>query len=153
NRAIRRIAPPTPPTISFTNAVVPVWRGTSNFGSNMYVTIYGSNLASVTQAWDNAFTGSNAPTTLGGVSVTVNNIPAFIQYVSPGQININTPDDSTTGPVNIVVRNEIGFSNTGTANRVALSPTLLSVPGFSAGSSYYAVAQTTDFSSYIGPPS
>jgi uncharacterized protein (TIGR03437 family) len=151
NRSVRKIAPPTPPTISFTNAVIPVWRGTSDFGSNMYVTIYGSNLSTVTQTWDNAFSGSNAPTTLGGVSVTVNNIPAFIQYVSPTQVNINTPDDATTGPVNIVVKNQIGFSNTGTATRVAISPTLLSVPTFTAGSKYYVVAQTPDFTSYIGP--
>src|ERR1019366_455781 len=152
NREIRKIAPPSPPTISFTNAVVPVWRGSAAFGSNMYVTIYGSNLATVSQAWDNSFTGSQAPTSLGGVSVTVNNLPAFIQYVSPGQINIDTPDDPTTGPVNIVVKNSIGFSNTGKATRVALSPTLLSVPNFTAGTSFYVVAQTPDFSSYIGPP-
>ena len=152
NREIRKIAPPSPPTISFTNAVVPVWRGSAAFGSNMYVTIYGSNLATVSQAWDNSFTGSQAPTSLGGVSVTVNNLPAFFQYVGPGQINIDTPDDPTTGPVNIVVKNSIGFSNTGTATRVALSPTLLSVPNFTAGTSFYVVAQTPDFSSYIGPP-
>jgi uncharacterized protein (TIGR03437 family) len=151
NRSIRKIAPPTPPSISFTNAVVPVWRGTTDFGSNMYVTIYGSNLSSVTQAWSDSFTNGTAPTTLGGVSVMVNNVPAFIQYVSPTQININTPDDTTTGTVNIVVKNEIGFSNTGTANRVRLSPTLLSVPNFSAGNKFYVVALSGDFLFYIGP--
>jgi uncharacterized protein (TIGR03437 family) len=151
NRQIRKIAPATPPSISFTDAVVPVWRGTSSFGSNMYVTLYGSNLASVTQAWDQSFTGANAPTSLGGVTVTVNNIPAFIQYVSPTQININTPDDTATGPMNIVVKNEIGLSNTGVATRARLSPTLLSVPNFTVGSKFYVVAQTPNFSSFIGP--
>ena len=151
NRSVRKIAPPTPPTISSTNAVIPVWRGATNFGSNMYVTIYGSNLATVSQSWQSSFTGANAPTTLGGVSVTVNNIPAYIQYVSPTQININTPDDTATGLVNIVVQNQFGFSNIGTATRVALSPTLLSAPTFVAGSTYYVVAQTPDFSSFIGP--
>ncbi|HXJ38793.1 MAG TPA: hypothetical protein VNH18_05915, partial [Bryobacteraceae bacterium] len=33
-----------------------------------------------------------------------------------------------------------------------LSPTLLSVPNFSAGTNYYVVAQTPSFSSFIGPP-
>lgn len=152
NRAVRKIAPPTPPTISSSNALIPVWQGNAAFGSNMYVTIYGSNLSAVTQDWSTAFTGSTGPTSLGGVSVTVNGLPAFIQYVSPGQININTPDDPTTGLVNVIVTNGIGVSNTGTATRAALSPTLLSVPTFSAGSRSYVVAQTADFSSYIGPP-
>jgi len=140
-----------PPAISSTNAVIPVWRGNSAFGSNMYVSIYGSNLASVTQSWTNSFSGSTAPTSLGGVSVTVNNILAFIQYVSPTQINIATPDDTATGSVNVVVKNDAGSSNTGTATRARLSPTLLSDPQFSAGSTYYVVAQTPDFSKFVGP--
>lgn len=139
------------PSISSSNAVIPVWRGNAAFSSNMYVSIYGSNLSTVTQSWDNAFTGSTAPTTLGGVSVTVNNIPAFIQYVSPGQINIDAPQDSATGPVNIVVQNGAGASNTGTATRALVSPTLLTTPQFTAGSSNYVVAQTPDFSTFIGP--
>ena len=152
NRQIRKIIPATPPSISFTSALVPVWGGNAAFGSNMYVTIYGSNLATVAQSWENSFTGGTAPTSLGGVSVTVNNKPAFIQYVGPGQVNINTPDDTATGPVNIVLTNGVGISNTGTATRARLSPTLLSVPGFSAGTKLYVVAQTPAFDSFIGPP-
>jgi uncharacterized protein (TIGR03437 family) len=151
NDRIRKIAPATPPTISFTDATIPVFLGKTSFGSNMYVTLYGSNLATTTQAWDNAFTGANAPTSLGGVSVTVNNKPAFMEYVSPSQININTPEDTATGPVNIQVRNDIGLSNIGTATRARLSPALLSAPNFSAGGKNYVVAQTPNFSSFIGP--
>jgi uncharacterized protein (TIGR03437 family) len=151
NRQIRKLIPIAPPTISFTNAVVPVWGGASKFASNMYVTIYGSNLSTISQAWDASFVGGKAPTSMGGVSVTVNGLPAFIQYVSPGQVNINTPDDVATGPVNIVLTNAVGVSNTGTATRTTLSPTLLSVPTFSAGSKLYVVAQTPDFASYVGP--
>jgi uncharacterized protein (TIGR03437 family) len=152
NRQIRKLIPLAPPSISFTNAVVPVWGGSTNFGSNMYVTIYGSNLSTITQDWGSSFINGKAPTSMGGVNVTVNGIPAFIQYVSPGQVNINTPDDSATGPVNIVLTNTVGVSNTGTANRAALSPTLLSTPSFSSGNKTYVVAQSSDFSSYIGPP-
>jgi uncharacterized protein (TIGR03437 family) len=151
NDRIRKIVPATPPTISFTDATIPVFLGKTSFGSNMYVTLYGSNLATTTQAWDNAFTGANAPTSLGGVSVTVNNKPAFMEYVSPSQININTPEDTATGPVNIQVRNDIGLSNIGTATRARLSPALLSAPNFSAGGKNYVVAQTPNFSSFIGP--
>lgn len=139
------------PAISSSGTLTPVWRGSSNFSSNMFVSIYGSNLATTTQSWNNAFTGSNAPTNLGGVSVTVNNIPAYIQYVSPTQINIDAPDDTATGPVNVVVTNSAGASNAGTATRAEVSPTLLSTPQFSSGSNYYVVAQTPDFSTFIGP--
>jgi uncharacterized protein (TIGR03437 family) len=43
------------------------------------------------------------PTQLDGVSVTVNGKPAFVEYISPTQINILTPLDSTTGEVQILV--------------------------------------------------
>jgi uncharacterized protein (TIGR03437 family) len=139
------------PAISSTNAAIPVWNGATNFSANMFASIYGSNLSTVTTAWDNAFDGSNAPTTLGGVKVLVNNIPAFVQYVSPTQININVPADSATGLVNVVVQNSAGSSNTGTATRSRLSPTFLSDPRFASGSKTYVVAQTPDFKSFIGP--
>lgn len=141
----------TVPNISSTNTLTPVWQGGSGFSSNMFASIYGSNLATTKQDWSNSFTGGTAPTSLAGVTVTVNGIPAFIQYVSPAQINIDAPDDGTTGPVNIVVMNGAGTSNTGTATRAALSPTLLSQSDFRAGSTNYVVAQTPDFSTYIGP--
>jgi uncharacterized protein (TIGR03437 family) len=152
NREIRKIAPVAPPTISFTNATVPVFLGQTSFNSNMYVTLYGSNLATTSRAWTpDDFVNGKAPTTLDGVSVTVNNIPAFVEYVSPSQININTPEDSSTGPVVIQVKNGIGTSNAGTATRARLSPTLQSVTQFSAAGKSYVVAQTPDFRSFIGP--
>jgi uncharacterized protein (TIGR03437 family) len=40
---------------------------------------------------------------LGGTSVTVNNKPAYMWYVSPTQINVQAPDDTTLGPVPVDV--------------------------------------------------
>jgi len=152
NRKIRKITPPAVPSISFTQATIPVFEGKTSFGSNMYVTLYGSNLATTSRAWaPSDFMGSNAPTVLDGVSVTVNNKPAFIEYVSPGQININTPEDTATGVVNIQVKNAVGMSNVGTATRNRLSPSLQSVPQFSANGKLYVVAQKPDYTSFIGP--
>jgi uncharacterized protein (TIGR03437 family) len=37
------------------------------------------------------------------VTVTVNGKPAYLWYVSPSQINMETPDDTATGPVTVVV--------------------------------------------------
>jgi uncharacterized protein (TIGR03437 family) len=139
------------PSISSNNSAVPVWSGNSNISSNMFAAIYGSNLASAMQSWDNAFNGSQAPTSLGGVSVTVNGIPAFVQYISPTQININAPDDTATGPVAIIVHNAVGTSNSGQSVRSRLSPTFLSDPRFVSGSKSYVVAETPDFAKFIGP--
>jgi uncharacterized protein (TIGR03437 family) len=153
DKKIRKVSVPSGPTLSSDNTAVPSFLGKADFGSNMYIELYGSNLSTTTRTWAAAdFNGSNAPTSLDGVSVTVNNKPAFVYYVSPGQININTPEDTATGPVLIQVHNALGFSNTGTANRARLSPTLQSVPQFSVGGKQYVVAQTPDFRSFIGRP-
>ena len=57
----------------------------------MYVELYGSNLSTTTRTWAGSdFNGPNAPTTLDGVSVKVNGKTAFVYYISPSQININT---------------------------------------------------------------
>ncbi len=63
------------------------------------------------------FTGPNAPTSLDGISVTVNGKPAFVNYVGPGQINVDAPDDTATGLVPIQVKTPLGLSNIVMANR------------------------------------
>ena len=40
--------------------------------------------------------------------MTVNGKPAYLYYASPGQVNIQTPDDTATGSVNVVVTNSNG---------------------------------------------
>lgn len=84
--------------------------------------------------------------------MTVNGKPAFVYYISPTQINVNTPEDSATGLVQIQVTNSLGASNTGTVTRARLSPTLHSVPQFAVGGKQYVVALTPDFRSFIGRP-
>ncbi|HVY93905.1 MAG TPA: IPT/TIG domain-containing protein, partial [Bryobacteraceae bacterium] len=53
-----------------------------------FVAIYGTNLAGSTLAAP----APNYPTALGDVQVTVNDIPAAIQYISSGQLNIIWPN-------------------------------------------------------------
>jgi uncharacterized protein (TIGR03437 family) len=50
------------------------------------------------------------PTTLGGTSVTINNKPAYPWFVSPFQINLQAPDDTATGVVNVVVTTPTGVA-------------------------------------------
>src|SRR5579863_2888079 len=78
-----------------------------------FVTIYGVNLASGIFNWS-----GNFPLTLGGTSVQINGKPAYLVYVSPGQINLQAPDDTATGTVPVVVTTAAGS----TTSMVTLSP-------------------------------
>jgi uncharacterized protein (TIGR03437 family) len=85
-------APPPPPSIS-SGGIVP-----ATVQPGQWVSIYGSNLAAGTTSW----TG-NFPTSLGGASVTIDGKLAYLSYVSPGQINLQIPNDSKTGAVPVAV--------------------------------------------------
>jgi uncharacterized protein (TIGR03437 family) len=74
--------------------------------------IKGVNLANTTRIWTTAdFSGADLPTSLSGVSVTIDGSPAFIYYISPTQINVQAPSDSTLGNVQVVVDNNGTFSS------------------------------------------
>jgi uncharacterized protein (TIGR03437 family) len=57
-----------------------------------------------THAWMGSdFVNGQMPRQLDRVSVAVNGKPAYVYYISPAQLNILTPPDALTGPVNVVV--------------------------------------------------
>ena len=87
-----------------------------------FVAIYGQNLADAAASWDSAITdGKTLPTSLGGVQVQINRKNAFVYYVSPGQVNVLTPPDGTTGLVDIDVATNHGTA-TASVNMGAVSP-------------------------------
>jgi uncharacterized protein (TIGR03437 family) len=70
-----------------------------------WVTIVGTNLSASTRSWSaEELAGGTLPTALDGVSVTINNKPALVQYISPKQINVVAPADDAIGPVEVRVR-------------------------------------------------
>ena len=85
----------TPPAIN-KGGIGPVF--SSNHCATGRISIFGSNLASATATWNNDF-----PTSLGGTGVTINSKPACLWYVSPTQVNLQAPDDTTQGSVSVVV--------------------------------------------------
>jgi uncharacterized protein (TIGR03437 family) len=114
----------------------PVVTGVVNSGSGAavvesgsWVSIYGSNLSATTRSWQASdFTGTNLPTTIDNVTVLIDGKKAAISYVSPGQLNVQAPADTNTGPVPVEVMNASG-SATGTATLQSYAPaffTLLS---------------------------
>jgi len=93
-----------------------------------WLTIKGSNLSSVTDTWDKAIVNGNLPTSLDGVSVNVGSKPAFVYFISPGQINVQAPDVGA-GPVPVTVTTPSGTSVAFTADVVAQAPAFFLWPG------------------------
>ncbi len=67
-------------------------------------------------------TSQPLPTSLGGVSVTVNGMAAQLLVANNGQINFVAPPLSSDGSMPIVVNNGDGTFDTGTINLVRASP-------------------------------
>jgi uncharacterized protein (TIGR03437 family) len=98
-----------------------------------WVMIQGTNLANDTRVWESSdFTGNNLPVSLDGVSVTIDGKPAFVEYISPTQINVQAPSDNATGAVNVVVTNNGLASAPATAQLQAVAPALFMTPAYHA---------------------
>jgi uncharacterized protein (TIGR03437 family) len=79
---------------------------TAEFVPGEFISIFGANLATTTA------TDPTLPTSLAGVQVLVNGVPAAVRYVSPGQINAVFPLGDDAGIASIQVVNSLGTSNT-----------------------------------------
>ena len=125
--------------------------GAKKIAPGGWMEIYGANLAAVTQQWAGGdFQNGVAPTALGGVQVTLNGIPAFIYYVSPGQIDCLAPDGIGTGDVSVIVSTSAGASTAFQISGASRAPGLLAPASFSSGGTQYAVALFAD-GVYDGP--
>jgi uncharacterized protein (TIGR03437 family) len=132
--------PAAPPVISG-GGVVSAASFQPGISAGSWVTIQGSNLAGSTRSWSSSdFIGGALPTQLDGVSVKINGKPAYVAYISPSQINVQSPADSTLGPVPVEVTFNGSTSPSGTAQLQAASP------GFFLWRGKYAVATRPDFS-------
>ena len=132
-----------------------------NFGafhtitSGTYAEIYGSKLSATTRGWAiSDFTGPNqtqAPQSLDGVSVQVDGKTAFVNYVSPGQVNIVVPDGiSVGGTVQLTLKNASGTTAPFNIQAAAAEPGLLAPPSFLLNGKQYVVAFLPD-GSYVLP--
>jgi uncharacterized protein (TIGR03437 family) len=76
-----------------------------SFSAGAWLEIYGTNLTTANGDWSKGFTGNSAPTKVNDVLVSINQKPAVISFVSSGQVNVQAPADTSTGPVNVTVTN------------------------------------------------
>ena len=138
--------PDIPPAISAGGVVSASAFGEfSSASPGSWIEIYGANLSSDTRGWTLAdFTGNTAPTTLDGVSVTIGGKSAFIDYISPGQINALISSDTPTGNQPLIVTNG---KDTSAPYSITINPTqagFLAPPNFNINGIQYAVAIFTD---------
>jgi uncharacterized protein (TIGR03118 family) len=127
-----------------TNGVVNAASFSAAIAPGGLAAIFGTGLAATTRTWATAdFANGKLPVQLDGVSVSIDGKPAYVYYVSPSQIDVIAPADSTIGPVPVVVNNNNVASGPAAAQLQAVSPAF-----FAAGK--YAIA-THGNGSLIGP--
>lgn len=124
---INAVMTSTAPVISL---VSNAFQGSQTLAPNTWVQVKGVNLAPDTRLWGGSdFVNSQMPTSLDGVSVTVNGKPAFIYYISPTQVNILTPPDAISGTVAVQLTISGMKSNVVNSPAAALSEAFFTFDG------------------------
>jgi uncharacterized protein (TIGR03437 family) len=116
--------------------------------SGGWVAVFGTNLAPAgdSRQWNPSteIVNGKLPTSLDGTSVTVNGKAAAVAYISPTQVNIQPPDDSAVGAVQVVVSTTAGGAGAPfTATYAQFAPGL-----FPASGSYIAAQHSNG--TYVG---
>ena len=120
------------------STLVPVIAGISNNASGQlgaaagtYISIYGSNFAPTgwpAAIWSDYVNNGQLPTKLTGVSVSMGGTPAYMEYVSPTQINVLAPNLGT-GSESVTVTTPAGTSKAYTITSAAVQPAFFPWPG------------------------
>jgi len=152
NNRIREIyaTPPDPVVNLVLNASA--YGAFTSVAPGSWIEIYGTDLAPVTTGWSAAdFNGNNAPTTLDGVSVSIGGQRAFVDYISPTQVNALLPSNiAVGGPLQLTLKNGTVDSAPVSVTVNATSAGLLAPPSFKVGGNQYVVAQHLD-GTYVLP--
>src|SRR5471030_785137 len=142
--AAAQLGPIAAPQKAVIGGVADSASGRPGIASGSWVSIYGSGFSATTRTWQNSdFQGTNLPVSLDVVSVNINGKAAALSFISPGQINVQAPQDSSAGSVQVQVTNSSSFATSTTT----LQPY---APGFFAFPGKYAAAVHLD-SAFAGP--
>jgi uncharacterized protein (TIGR03437 family) len=110
-----------------------------------WIEIHGTNLAADTREWSNQapyndFSGVNAPTQLDRTSVEISNAAAFVEYISPTQLNVQVPSNVATGSQQLTVSTALGTSAPFSLQIDTVEPGLYAPPQISIGGKQYVGA-------------
>ena len=119
-----------------------------------WIEIYGFNLSTtLKRVWGGSdFNGVQAPTSLGGTTVTIGGKPAYVDYVSPEQVNAQVPSGIGTGPQPVVVTTFGGPSVATNVTVNAIEPGILAPSAFKVAAGQYVVALFPNGTTYVLPP-
>ncbi len=127
--------------------------GFSTVAPGSWIEIYGANLAVDSRQWAGSdFTGVNAPTALDGTFVTIGGQRAFVDYISPGQVNAQVPSNVATGAQPVIVNTAAGASSPASIAVAQQEPGLLAPASFIVGGKQYLVGLFSDGATYVLPP-
>ena len=140
------------PTIG-TGGVVDAWGFQRVISDGMWISIFGSNLSRTTRGWRaEEIVDGRFPTELDGVMVKINNKDAFVNFVSPWQVNVQAPSDGATGMVAVQLTTENGVSDQVMVEKRSIAPSLFVWPaGTATEGNKYVGALFSDFT-YVGKP-
>src|ERR1035437_9516217 len=143
-----------PPAITPSGVVsAGAFGGFTSVAPGSWMELYGTNLAATTRGWAGAdFTGTQAPTSLDAVKVTIGGQAAFLDYISPTQVNAQVPSGTPTGTQQMTVSTPAGASSAYDITVNTLQPGLLAPSSFLVGGKQYVVAQFLDGITYDLPP-
>jgi uncharacterized protein (TIGR03437 family) len=128
--------------------------GAPSVAPSTWMEIYGTNLANIKgRTWGGAdFNGNNAPTDLSATTVTIGGLTAFVEYVSPIQVNVQVPSTIPTGPEPVVVSTPGGTSAPFTVTVNATQPGFLAPSIFKLTAGQYIGALFPDNVTFVLPP-
>jgi uncharacterized protein (TIGR03437 family) len=146
------LSPVTSAPLSVTTAIsASAFGGFATISPGSWIEIYGSNLASDTRSWAGPdFNGVNAPTSLGGTTVTIGGQKAFIDYISPTQVNAQVPSTVVTGLQQLVVSTSAAAAPYSIGLNLT-EPGMLAPASFLINGTQYAVALFSDLVNYVLP--
>jgi uncharacterized protein (TIGR03437 family) len=108
-----------------------------------WLSIFGTSLSPTTYSWQASdFVDGQLPTTLQGVSVMIDGKPAYVEYISPTQINVLAPDDTTVGSVSVQVTANEQQSNTLTVPEKQFAPAFFTTGSTTGGGTVVAAVHT-----------
>ena len=97
---------------------------------NTWATVMGGGLAASSRSWASTdITGGNLPTSIDGVSVSVNGVPTQISFVGPSQVDFLIPPTAAVGPAQIQVISNEQASAVATVNLTLTAPGLFWLTG------------------------
>ena len=150
NNVVRMLTPNVPSVASGGVVSAQAFGGFTSVAPGSWIEIYGSNLSIDRRSWATAdFQGSTGPTQLDGTSVTIAGVPAYVDFISGGQVNAQVPSGVAAGQEQLVVKTAYGTSSY-TVNVTATQPGLLAPSSFKIGGVQYVTALNSN-NTYVLP--